>query len=158
MKMQLKKILIEQVEVKSQFQVNKLILEGKELEKSLKYCLSKFTEGILDPDVAGKSPDRFIDNLQKNVLGNFSKRYIINAYDGKEIIGILVGLPQESEFLHIYGLHVAPEYRNKGVASTLLSKCINDMFIRNVREILLDVHTDNKPAYNLYKKFDFHEI
>lgn len=69
-----------------------------------------------------------------------------------------MGLPQERELLHIYGLHVEPEYRNKGVASTLLSKCINDMFIRNVREILLDVHTDNKPAYNLYKKFDFHEI
>lgn len=46
-------------------------------------------------------------------------------------------------------------YRNKGVGSTLLSRCINDMCISNVKDIILDVHLDNKPAYNLYKKFDF---
>ena len=155
MKIQLKKSLIESVKIHSQFQVEKLILEGKELDEKLKYCLTKFTEGILDPDIAGRNPDKFISNLQKGVLGNFSKRYIITAHSEKELVGILIGLPKESENLHIYALHVAPQYRNRGVASTLLSECINDMIASNIKEVILDVHIDNKPAYNLYKKFNF---
>lgn len=121
MKIQLKKDLIEQVKVSTKFQINELTIVGKDLEDKLKYCLSKFTQGILDPDVAGRSPDKFITNLQKGLLGDFSN------------------------------------FRKQGVGSMLLSKCINDMYLNNVKEIILDVHTDNKPAYNLYKKFGFGE-
>ncbi|MBZ9686542.1 GNAT family N-acetyltransferase [Clostridium estertheticum] len=155
MKIQLKKSLIEQVKITSQFQVKKLTLEGIELEEFLKYYLSEFTVGILDPDTAGKKPDRFVSNLQNGILGDFSNRYIITAYDNNDAIGILIGLPEAGQRLHIYSLHVSPEYRNKGVGSTLLSRCINDMCISNVKDIILDVHLDNKPAYTLYKKFDF---
>jgi ribosomal protein S18 acetylase RimI-like enzyme len=158
MKLQLKRTLIEQVQVPAQFQVKKLTLEGIELEEILKCYLSRFTVGILDPDIAGKKPDRFVFNLQNGILGDFSNRYIITAQDdNNDAIGILIGLPEAEHRLHIYSLHVSPEYRSKGVGSTLLSRCINDMCISNVKEIILDVHIDNKPAYKLYKKFDFIE-
>ena len=155
MKIQLKKCLSEQVHIPSKFQVKKLTLERRDLEEKLKQYLSKFTEGILDPDIAGKKPDRFITNLQNGMLGDWSKRYIITAHDDNEVIGILIGLQEEELGLHIYSLHVSPEYRNKGVGSTLLSKCINDMCISNIKNIWLDVHSDNKPALNLYKRFNF---
>ena len=155
MKIQLKKYLSEQVHIPSKFQVKKLTLERRDLEEKLKHYLSKFTEGILDPDIAGKKPDRFITNLQNGMLGDWSKRYIITAHDDNEVIGILIGLQEEELGLHIYSLHVSPEYRNKGVGSTLVSKCINDMCISNIKNIWLDVHSDNKPALNLYKRFNF---
>lgn len=158
MKIQLKKSSIEETAISSQFQVKKLTLEGAELEEHLKYCLSRFTEGILDPDTAGKKPDRFITNLQNGVFGDYSKKYIITAHDNNDAIGILIGMPEKEQQLHIYSLHVSPEYRYKGVGSTLLSRCINDMCISNVKDIILDVHLDNRPAYNLYKKFGFIEI
>lgn len=158
MKIQLKRSSTQQVQIPSQFQVKKLTLEGVELEEILKYYLSKFTLGILDPNIAGKKPDKFIINLQNGILGDFSNRYIITAHDGNDAIGILIGLPEKDRRLHIYSLHVSPGYRGKGVGSTLLSRCINDMCIGNVTDIILDVHIDNKPAYNLYKKFDFIEI
>lgn len=158
MKLQLKRSSNEQVQTLSKFKIEKLTLEGKELEEILKHYLSEFTVGILDPDTAGKKPDRFIINLQSGILGDFANRYIITAHDDKnDAIGILIGLPEE-QLLHIYSLHVSPEYRSRGVGSTLLSRCINDMCISNVKEIILDVHIDNKPAYKLYKKFDFIEI
>jgi ribosomal protein S18 acetylase RimI-like enzyme len=159
MKLHLKRSSTQQVQISSQFQVKKLTLEGIELEEILKCYLSKFTVGILDPDIAGKKPDRFVINLKNGILGDFFNRYIITAHDdNNDAIGILIGLPEEEQRLHIYSLHVSPEYRGKGVGSTLLSRCINDMCISNVKDITLDVHIDNKPAYNLYKKFDFIEI
>lgn len=156
MKIQLEKQLVEPVKIQSHYEIENLGLNGEELKEKLRCYLSKFTEGILDPDVANKSPDKFIFNLEKGVLGDFSKRYITVAQNcRKEVIGILIGLPRESETLHIFSLHVDPDYRNKGVASTLLSRCINDMVLGNVKALILDVHIDNKPAYCLYKKFHF---
>lgn len=179
MKIQLKKTLSGQVQSSSEFQIKKLNLEGVELEDNLKYCLSKFTEGIIDPDISGRKPDGFIINMQKGMLGDFSKRYIVTAHknsvDGNsnssnsncnydnndnsnindEVIGILIGFPNEEHNLHIYSLHVSPDFRKRGVGSALLSKCINDMYQNNVKEIVLDVYRDNAPAYNLYSKFDF---
>nr|WP_081897105.1 hypothetical protein [Clostridium sp. KNHs214] len=32
------------------------------------------------------------------------------------------------------------------------------MYFNNIKEIILDVDIDNKPAYNLYKKFGFKEV
>lgn len=158
MKIQLKKSLTEKMMDSYQYEVKELELEGSELEERLKYYLSKFSEGILDPDVAGRKPDKFVTNLQNGVLGDFSNRYIITASDSDEIIGILIGMPEENQRMHIYALHVCPQYRNKGVGSTLLSKCINDMYMNEVQDIILDVHISNSPAYNLYKKFNFIEV
>ncbi len=157
MQVQLKKNLIDQVENSYEFQIKKLILEDKELEKELEYCLSKFIEGTLDPELVGKKPDKFISNLKNGVFGDFSERYIIAAYDNDEAIGILIGFPEEEQRVHIYSVHVSPEYRNRGVASALLSRCINDMWMKNIKDIIIDVHVDNKPAYNLYKKLGFVE-
>ncbi|ARC86367.1 acetyltransferase domain protein [Clostridium argentinense CDC 2741] len=128
------------------------------MEEKLIYCLSIFTEGTLDPDLAGKKPDKFITNLKNGIFGDFLKRYIIAAYDSDDVIGILIGFPEEGERMHIYSVHVSPKYRNRGAAPELLSTCINDMYMRNVKDIIIDVHADNKPAYNLYKKFGFVEF
>lgn len=158
MKIKLKRTLSNQVESSYKWGVEYLNLEGIELTERLKDYLSKFIEGILDPDIAEKKPDKFIANLQNSVFGDFSKRYIITAYDKEEKIGILIGIPQNEYRLHIYSLHISTEYRDKGVGSALLSRCINDMYANDFKEIILDVHVDNSPAYNLYKKFGFLEI
>jgi ribosomal protein S18 acetylase RimI-like enzyme len=68
----------------------------------------------------------------------------------------LIVFPEEEHSLHIYSLHVSPDFRKRGVGSALLSKCINDMCESNVKEIILDVYRDNTPAYNLYRKFGFY--
>ncbi|WP_346913213.1 GNAT family N-acetyltransferase [Clostridium sp.] len=158
MRIQLRRNLINQIENLFQFKIYELVLEGAELERKLNIYLSRFIEGTLDPDLSGKKPDKFIENLKNNVLGDFSKRYIITAQCNDEVIGILIALPGRKNEMHIYSLHVAATYRNKGVASTLLATCINDMNTKNIEDIIIDVHIDNKPAYILYKKFGFVEV
>lgn len=158
MSIQLRKRLINQIEKPFQFKISELVLEGAELESKLNTYLSMFIEGTLDTDLSGKKPDKFIENLRNNILGDFSKRYIITAQCKDDVIGILIALPGSVNEMHIYSLHVAPDHRNKGVASTLLATCVNDMHKKNIEDIIIDVHIDNKPAYDLYKKFGFIEV
>jgi len=158
MRMQLRKNLINRIENLFKFKIQELVLEEAELERKLNTYLSRFIEGTLDPDLSGKKPDKFIENLKNNVLGDFSKRYIITAHCKDEAIGILIALPGRENEMHIYSLHVAPDHRNKGVASTLLATCVNDMYKKNIKDIIIDVHIDNKPAYDLYKKSGFVEV
>ena len=155
MKFTLKRSLMAPVEVFSNWQIRELNLKDADLIETLRYHLPNIMEGILDPDIAGKKPDGFLNNLQSGRLGDFSKRYIIVAYDNTEVIGLLIGLLEENQKLHIYSMGVLKSYRNIGVGSTLLAKCINDMLQRNINEVVLDVHSDNIPAYNLYKKLGF---
>lgn len=135
--------------------MQELVLDGAELIELLKYYLSNVMEGILDPDIAGKKPDGFLNNLQSGKLGNFSKRYIITVHDNNKVVGLLIGLPEEKVKLHIYSMGVLTTYRSKGVGAALLTKCISDMLNNNINEIILDVHSDNVPALDLYKKFGF---
>jgi ribosomal protein S18 acetylase RimI-like enzyme len=155
MKLMLKKSLVKTIEVFPNWEVQELILEDSELIETLRQYLPNIMEGILDPDIAGKKPDGFLNALQSGRLGDFSQRYILTAYDNNKVIGLLVGLPEGNENLHIYSMGVLRDYRNMGVGSTLLAKCINDMIKRNINEVVLDVHSDNIPAYNLYKKLGF---
>lgn len=154
MKYILKRNSTNRIEDSSKWEVRELILNETELIDYLKYCLTNVMEGILDPDIAGKKPDRFLENLQSGKLGDYSQRYIITALDNNKVIGLLIGLLEE-ERLHIYSMGVLPQYRGMGVGSALLTKCINDMLEKDVHEIKLDVHSNNIPAYNFYKKFDF---
>lgn len=147
----------EKPEFQVKWEIRQMKLEGEELAVNLKDCLSKFMDGILDPDTAGKAPDKYIENLQNNRLGDFSKRYILTAHDADRTIGILICLPDKENVMHIYSLGILPEYRNMGVGSSLLTACINEMLHNDIIELVLDVHSDNTPAYNLYKKFGFKE-
>lgn len=138
-------------------ELSKLDLDGIELIDLLRDYLSIFMEGILDPDVRGKKPDKFLENLQSGRLGDFCQRYIITANDGEKVVGLLIALPHISNQLHIYSICISPEYRNRGVGSDLLRRCINDAAVMGIAEILLDVHSENLPALGLYRKFGFVE-
>lgn len=154
MKIQLIKNDIIPIQGSSQFTVERLLVEGQELVERLKDYLSRFIVGSLDPDLVGAKPDGFISNMMADRFGDFKKRYIVTANHSEKVVGILIGIPKDNIF-HIFSVHVLPDFREKGVASAMLTKCINDIYKDNYNSILIDVHTNNIPAYNLYKKFGF---
>lgn len=155
MKYQLKKSLIEPKEVLNPWHVKELNLEGTELIEALSCHLTNVMAGILDPDIAGKKPDGFLSALQSGRFGDFSKRYIITACDKDKVVGLLIGLPEENQKLHIYLMGVLSAYRKLGVGHALLGKCFHDMLLRDINELILDVHSENIPAQSLYRKFGF---
>lgn len=137
------------------YRMEPMYLEGQELEEKLRDYLTRFVAGTLDPDLQGVSPDKFISNLMNGRFGDFADRYIITAIADGGAAGILIGMPDGNNGLHIYSVHVLPEHRGKGVASAMLAKCSNDMREKHIDRLFIDVHTDNVPAMHLYKKFGF---
>lgn len=115
MKYTLRRNSVNPIEGFSKWEVQELVLEGTELNESLKYYLSNVMEGILDPDIAGKKPDGFLNNLQSGKLGDFSQRYIITARDNNKVVGLLIGLPEKEGKLHIYSMGVLTTYRGRGI-------------------------------------------
>ncbi len=155
MKYTLHRTVNEPIDAKVNWKIEKVTLQSKELIPFLRQHLIEVMEGILDPDTAGKSPDRYLENLQSGRLGDFSKRYIISAYDDKKVIGLLIGLPKNETTLHILTVGVVKSYRKKGIGTALLSRCVEDMSNSKMNSIILDVHSDNEPARSLYDKLGF---
>lgn len=155
MKYQLRKFLTKPIKSNNKWNIDFFNECGDEFINKLKCYLPNFMAGIIDPDINPDKPEGYIQNLHNGRLGDFSQRYIIVAYDKHVPVGILIGLMMENQKLHIYSIGVSPAYRKCGVASELLIKCINDMIDHGIVELILDVHEDNKPAFNLYQKFGF---
>lgn len=110
----------------------------------------------LDPDLKGMLPNKYIENLTLNRLGDFSRRYIITARDNEKVIGILIALPElNKNTFHIYTLGVSEGYRGKGVGQALLCRGLNDLCKLGYEDVIIDVHSDNIPALNLYRKLGF---
>jgi len=63
-----------------------------------------------------------------------------------------------SNFAKIWVLIVAEEDRNKGIASKLLQKCIEETKKRGIKSIIVTVKKDNIPAIKTYTKNGFTTI
>lgn len=161
-KQNVKSMLVKEInntlDISSDLKIEKLTLEGDELKQELTKNLTDFIEGTLDPDLAGRSSEKFITNIQKNLLGDFSKRYIIRTFSKGKPMGILIALPMDEETSHILSVHVSPACRNKGAGFALLTTCQNQIYKEGKRRLIIDVHSENTPAYHLYKKFGFTEL
>ena len=53
---------------------------------------------------------------------------------------------------------ISNEYRRKGLASQLMKEMYDDCYAKRVRNITLEVRTENKSAVLLYEKFGFKNI
>ena len=55
----------------------------------------------------------------------------------------------------IITIATAPEYRQKGYASNLLGKAVEELKVQSVATMFLEVSADNKSAFKLYTKHKF---
>jgi len=82
--------------------------------------------------------------------------YVI-ARKKDKIIGFaaLLLITPEAEILRIA---VSIKSRKCGIAKILMEKVLEELKLHKVSEIILEVRKSNKPALELYKKYDFKEI
>lgn len=93
-----------------------------------------------------------LDSFSKE-LANPLAKYIV-AKSNNKIIGF-AGVWVIVDEGHITNIAVHPDYREKGVGSTLVNSLIENCKKWGCKALTLEVRASNTPAHNLYKKFGF---
>lgn len=105
-----------------------------------------------------------LEKLYELVLNKFGVKYKDNVFSNWLVYkenDIIIGfinydiIYDTSEIEYIY---IEEDFRNKGIATTLLNKMIDDLKKKNINSVTLEVREDNIEAINFYKKNGFKEI
>lgn len=98
-----------------------------------------------------KKPDA--EEVFRNLLTSSNCSIFVLTQDNK-IVG-KAHVFKESDRARITDIGVLPEYRGRGLASTLIKYCINHALINNKSKIVLDVELTNESALKLYDGLGF---
>ena len=131
-------------EVKSELDANKcdalltkLILDERKYNELIK-------EDIIIKDHFNKMLD------DENIV-------LLAYYLEEEIAGYILIRKTDENICLLDGLYVLEEYRNQGIANSLLNAAIDRCKKMNAKYIDINVMEKNEVAKNIYKKLDFKE-
>lgn len=95
-------------------------------------------------------------NILQQELSNTNTTYIVAKEDG-QIIGF-AGILTIIDEANIMNIVIKKDKRKLGIGTLLLSKLILISKTQKLNSITLEVNENNKPAINLYKKFNFEQV
>ena len=72
-----------------------------------------------------------------------------------QVVGYIIGVIKWGVLGHILSIAVHPNFRRRGIGSTLLREEEYIMKCRGVKVIRLEVRVSNKPAIAMYRKFGY---
>ena len=86
-----------------------------------------------------------------------SKATRFEAWSGGTLVGLVAAYcnDQETRVAYITSVSVLRECMSKGIAANLVSQCIEHAKASGMRQISLEVASDNTPAIKLYEKSGF---
>lgn len=101
-------------------------------------------------------PDPWSENSVAEELNNPLSLWLVAAEDG-EVIGY-VGSQAVLDAADIMNVAVAPEHRRRGIARLLLLQLEEEMRMRDVTSLTLEVRASNLTAQALYEGLGYHEV
>ena len=118
--------------------------------------------------ISWRGKDRYMRQIleQEIVRHEQGMRVIFIAKAEEKIVGTaqLVSSHRDSELADginigcLQGLEVEPEYRQKGIATSLIERVEQEALSRQFKRLSVMVEPDNVPAINLYQKLGFQEF
>lgn len=86
-----------------------------------------------------------------------SKATRFEAWSGGTLVGLVAAYcnDQEKRIAYITSVSVLSEWMGKGIAASLMKLCIDYSKTSGMRQISLEVASDNTPAIKLYEKSGF---
>lgn len=115
---------------------------------------------IFDLEIIKDKLDDFDDfwnyNILKSELENENSKYIV-AKINDEIVGF-GGIWLAPFEIHITNIVVRKDKRNNGIGTKLMNEILNMAKKENLKEITLEVNSNNLSAIKLYEKFDFKKV
>jgi ribosomal protein S18 acetylase RimI-like enzyme len=93
------------------------------------------------------------ESMVKNTLNAENRiQYIAVLWD--EPIG-MGSVSQDNDTVSIHGLGIVPEYQGKGYGKELLTVIIQELQMKGISDITLEVNSSNDRAFQLYTKYGF---
>lgn len=93
------------------------------------------------------------ESFLSEISNELAYYYSLHTPDGK--LAGYAGSWHILEEAHITTIAIAPEYRRKKFAQTLLKRVIDDCYAEKIKYITLEVRVSNQAAINLYTKYGF---
>lgn len=96
---------------------------------------------------------------EKSIASEIDNRlsYWLVAEDHGEIAGY-VGSQSVLDSADMMNLAVKPEYRRQGIGEMLIHELIDQLRIKGIIALLLEVRVSNTPAIVLYEKIGFRQV
>lgn len=117
-----------------------------QLTEHLSRCDAEFV-----PPLSGRIE---INNYAKKIA---SKATRFEAWSGDKLVGLVAAYcnDQEQRIAYITSVSVLREWTGKGIAAHLVGQCIKHAEVSGMRQISLEVASDNTPAIKLYERSGF---
>ena len=132
------------------------------MSESVEFGLNKASEAQIvehllrcDADFVPPLSDRVeISDYAKKIA---SKAMRFEAWSGDMLVGLVAAYcnDQEQRIAYITSVSVLREWTGKGIAASLMRRCIDNAKSSGMRQISLEVASDNVPAIKLYEKSGF---
>lgn len=102
-------------------------------------------------------PEVFENRNVKTEFANnpFNKYFIL--FQVNKIIGFL-NIFEIYDKIEIVNINIKDEYQGKGYSKLLMDKLITYSKNHNIKNITLEVNSNNSIAINLYKKYEFKDV
>ena len=121
------------------------------IEKMTKEHLSQIKDILQD-----QFDEFWNENVLNGELENPLSEYIV-AIENGEVVGY-AGLWQPIDEGHITNIVTKKDKRGNHIGTKMLEEIINLAKNKNLKCVTLEVNEHNKPAINLYKKYNFVEV
>ena len=126
-------------------------------------CTSEDLEGVIKVNEQ-ELPEDYPYFFYNSILDNYPESFLVACNSNGEIIGYIMWRVERTPALnslklknngHLVSIAISKNYRQLGIASTLLSHSMKKIKKYKIDEFVLEVRVSNYEAINLYKKFDF---
>ncbi|RLG09374.1 MAG: ribosomal-protein-alanine N-acetyltransferase [Thaumarchaeota archaeon] len=143
----------------------------KSVKKTETYLIRQASEEDLVPVMNINRiclPENYSYFFFQTILRDYPKTFLVAEVNGK-IVGYVMCrveriLSKLDRFRfkragHVISIAVLPEYRNRGIARSLLNRAINVLKDEyKCEEVFLEVRVSNNPAISLYEKLGFLKV
>ena len=143
----------------------------KSVKKTETYLIRQASEEDLVPVMNINRiclPENYSHFFFQTILRDYPKTFLVAEVNGK-IVGYVMCrveriLSKLDRFRfkragHVISIAVLPEYRNRGIARSLLNRAINVLKDEyKCEEVFLEVRVSNSPAISLYEKLGFLKV
>lgn len=142
--------------------MQKVIL-GRTGDYSIRYCGREDIPAIISINMK-TLPEHYSDYFYLEILTEFPETFLV-AEIGDEVVGYIMcrveygfshlrrfGLARKG---HIVSVAVLQEHRGKGIGSSLIQHCQDEMVKKSCKEVYLEVRVSNEQAIGLYRRLNY---